>query len=49
VDTATPTDLLERPLPDAGPLLVTDGRVVELSFRPFEIRTVRLARAAGTT
>ncbi|MGH3397289.1 MAG: glycoside hydrolase family 38 C-terminal domain-containing protein, partial [Streptosporangiaceae bacterium] len=46
VDTATPTDLLERPLPDAGPLLVTDGRVVELSFRPFEIRTLRLARAA---
>jgi alpha-mannosidase len=42
VVTATPTDLLERPLPDAGPLLVTDGSTVELSFRPFEIRTLRL-------
>jgi alpha-mannosidase len=46
--TATPTDLLERPLPDAGPLLVTDGNMVELSFRPFEVRTLRLTRAAGT-
>jgi len=45
---ATSTDLLERPLPDAGPLSVTDGSTVELSFRPFEIRTLRLTRAAGT-
>jgi alpha-mannosidase len=48
VVSATPTDLLERPLPDTGPLLVTDGSTVELSFRPFEIRTIRLTRAAGT-
>ena len=48
VVTATPTDLLERPLPDGGPLLVTDGSTVELSFRPFEVRTLRLTRAAGT-
>jgi alpha-mannosidase len=47
VGTVTPTDLLERPLPDAGPLLVTDGSMIELSFRPFEIRTLRLTRAAG--
>lgn len=45
VRSATLTDLLERPLPEAGPPLVTDGRVVELSFRPFEIRTLRLARS----
>jgi alpha-mannosidase len=44
VVTATLTDLLERPLSDAGPLPVTDGNAVELSFRPFEIRTLRLAR-----
>ena len=42
--TATPVDLLERPLPDAGPVPVTDGSTVELSFRPFEIRTLRLIR-----
>jgi alpha-mannosidase len=46
--TATPTDLLERPLPGAGPLPRTDGSTVELSFRPFEIRTLRLTRAADT-
>jgi alpha-mannosidase len=43
---ATDTDLLERPLPGAAPLLVTDG-AVDLSFRPFEIRTIRLAPGAG--
>jgi alpha-mannosidase len=47
VVTATPTDLMERPLSDAGPLLVTDGSVVELSFRPFEIRTIRLVRSVS--
>jgi alpha-mannosidase len=48
VGTATATDLLERPLPGAGPLPVTNGSTVELSFRPFEIRTLRLTRAEGT-
>jgi alpha-mannosidase len=33
----------------AAQLLVTDGGVVELSFRPFEIRTVRLTRADAAT
>ncbi|HEV2371033.1 MAG TPA: glycoside hydrolase family 38 C-terminal domain-containing protein [Streptosporangiaceae bacterium] len=42
---ATPADLLERPLAEAGPLPVADGSTVELSFRPFEIRTLRLTRA----
>lgn len=45
ISTATTTDLLERPLPGAAPLPVTDGSTAELSFRPFQIRTVRLARA----
>ncbi len=45
---ATTTDLLERPLSGAGPLPVTGGRTVELSFRPFQIRTLRLTRAEGT-
>lgn len=44
VHSATPTDLLERPLREAGPLPVTDGGTVELTFRPFEIRTIRLSR-----
>jgi len=44
--TATPTDLLERPLPDGEPLPVAGGSTVELSFRPFEIRTIRLTRPA---
>ena len=48
VGTATATDLLERPLAGAGPLPVADGGTVELSFRPFEIRTLRLTRAATT-
>lgn len=57
VSTATLTDLLERPLPDAGSpadgaeaadgqVPVSDGREVALSFRPFEIRTLRLKRGA---
>jgi alpha-mannosidase len=46
VSTATATDLLERPLPGAGPLAVIGGSTVELSFRPFEIRTLRLTREA---
>ena len=41
---ATATDLLERPLADAGLLPATGGRTVELSFRPFQIRTLRLTR-----
>jgi alpha-mannosidase len=44
VGAATPTDLLERPLPAAGPLPVASRSTVELSFRPFEIRTLRLTR-----
>lgn len=45
----TPADLLERPLPGTSPLPVTSGPMagsgtVELSFRPFEIRTIRLHR-----
>jgi alpha-mannosidase len=43
--TATLTDLLERPLPGAAPVPVADGGTVDLSFRPFEIRTLRLTRA----
>jgi len=45
---ATVTDLLERPLPGAGPLPVTD-HAVELSFRPFEVRTIRLTPGRPTT
>jgi alpha-mannosidase len=44
VAAATATDLLERPLSEAGELPVIDGGTIELSFRPFEIRTVRLTR-----
>jgi alpha-mannosidase len=44
IGTATVTDLLERPLPGAGPLPDAGG-TVELSFRPFQIRTLRLTRA----
>jgi alpha-mannosidase len=44
VVTATLTDLLERPLPDTGPLPVTEDGTVELPFRPFEVRTLRLTR-----
>ena len=44
IGTATVTDLLERPQSAASPLPVTGGRAVELSFRPFQIRTVRLTR-----
>jgi alpha-mannosidase len=47
VAAATATDLLERPLAGAGPLPVTGGNTVELPFRPFEIRTLRLARGSG--
>jgi alpha-mannosidase len=47
IGTATATDLLERPLSDAGPLPVTAGSTVELSFRPFQIRTIRLTRATS--
>jgi alpha-mannosidase len=39
---AIPTDLLERPLAETEPLPVADGSTVELDFRPFEIRTIRL-------
>jgi alpha-mannosidase len=42
IGTATATDLLERPLSDASPLPVIAGSTVELSFRPFQIRTLRL-------
>jgi alpha-mannosidase len=45
VAAVTATDLLERPLPGAGTLPVTGGGTIELSFRPFEIRTIRLTRA----
>jgi alpha-mannosidase len=43
---AVETDLLERPLPGAAALPVTGGGTVELSFRPFEIRTLRLTRGS---
>jgi alpha-mannosidase len=43
VSAATETDLMERPLPETSPLTVT-GTSIELSFRPFEIRTIRLTR-----
>jgi alpha-mannosidase len=55
VAAASLTDLLERadgPLSaggaesDTGPVPVTGGREVELSFRPFEVRTLRLTRGA---
>ncbi|MGW1893638.1 alpha-mannosidase [Streptomyces sp. NPDC002004] len=43
VDTATVTDLLERPLPDA-PESLWDGGTVSLTLRPFELVTLRLTR-----
>jgi alpha-mannosidase len=57
VSTATLTDLLERPLPDdgtgdggaeapGGQVPVSGGRQVTLSFRPFQIRTLRLRRGS---
>ena len=46
VAAAVLTDLLERPLSGTGPLPVTGGTTVELSFRPFEVRTLRLTPAA---
>jgi alpha-mannosidase len=45
ISAATLTDLLERPLADTGPLPVTGGRTIELSFRPFQVLTLRLTRA----
>ena len=45
VAAATVTDLLERPLAGVGQLPVTGAGTVGLSFRPFEIRTIRLTRA----
>ena len=47
VGAATETDLLERPAAGGGARPVVDGSSVELEFRPFEIRTLRLRRAAG--
>jgi alpha-mannosidase len=45
VGSASVTDLLERALPGpAGPVTVKEN-TVEMSFRPFQIQTVRLARA----
>jgi alpha-mannosidase len=44
VGAATATDLMERPLAGAAPVPVAGGDTVELSFRPFEIRTLRLTR-----
>ncbi|MFE4534644.1 alpha-mannosidase [Streptomyces scopuliridis] len=41
---AVPTDLLERPLPDAEPPTAADGGVV-LALRPFQMVTLRLPRA----
>ncbi|MEV6651575.1 glycoside hydrolase family 38 C-terminal domain-containing protein [Streptomyces sp. NPDC051219] len=40
---AVSTDLLERPLADAPAYLVADGRI-EVSLRPFQLLTLRLAR-----
>ena len=41
---ATATDLLERPLTDTPEPEVADG-AVKLTLRPFELVTLRLARA----
>ncbi|MGW0819405.1 alpha-mannosidase [Streptomyces viridiviolaceus] len=41
--TATRTDLLERPLPDAT--VTPEGQDIPLSLRPFQILTLRLARS----
>jgi hypothetical protein len=35
-------------MPAADPSPVPDASTVEFSFRPFEIRTLRLTRATGT-
>ncbi len=43
---AIETNLLEEPLPGAGPLAVRGGRIA-LDLRPFEIKTLRLKTAAG--
>lgn len=43
VTAATEIDLLERPLPDADPVPLADGAAT-LTFRPFQIRTLRLHR-----
>ncbi|MCM6774591.1 glycosyl hydrolase-related protein [Nocardia sp. CDC159] len=40
---AVVTDLLERPWPDGPPCEITDGGI-DISLRPFEIRTLRLSR-----
>ncbi|WP_062218219.1 glycoside hydrolase family 38 C-terminal domain-containing protein [Streptomyces sp. NBRC 109706] len=45
VESATVTDLLERPLADAPAHEVADGRV-EVALRPFEILTLRLGPTA---
>ena len=47
VGSATTTDLLERSLPQAKPQPVTNASPVELTFRPFQIQTLRLTRATA--
>ncbi|MGH3168455.1 MAG: glycosyl hydrolase-related protein, partial [Trebonia sp.] len=49
VAAATLTDLLERPLTGARQPSVTDCNSVGLSFRPFEISTLRLSWVTGTS
>ncbi|NUS89522.1 MAG: alpha-mannosidase, partial [Streptomyces sp.] len=44
IERAAPTDLLERPLPDAEPPTLGDGGVV-LALRPFQMVTLRLPRS----
>lgn len=44
--TAVLTDLLEQPLADQQALQRIDDRVLALRARPFQIRTVRISRAA---
>ncbi|MYU50543.1 MULTISPECIES: alpha-mannosidase [Streptomyces] len=45
---AITTDLLERPTED-GPAIELDGNTVRMALRPFQIVTLRLTRAQGTT
>ncbi|MGO4424951.1 glycosyl hydrolase-related protein, partial [Streptomyces sp. MCAF7] len=44
IERVAPTDLLERPLPDAEPPTPADGGVV-LALRPFQMVTLRLPRS----
>jgi alpha-mannosidase len=45
LDSASPADLLERPLAHSSRPLISNGSTLELSFGPFQIQTLRLTRA----